>query len=128
MTARAGLTLDAGALIAIERGDRRVRALLARVGPLGLAVAVPAGVLAQAWRGGPRQARVAALLSRPGIEVVPLEDLDARAIGLLCGRAGHPDVIDGSVALCAAERNHAVVTSDPGDIGALDSRLQLIVV
>ena len=46
----AGLTLDAGALIAFERNDRRVVALLARALHHQLALVVPAGVIGQVWR------------------------------------------------------------------------------
>lgn len=49
-----GFTLDTGALLALERGDPRIRALLRRTQENGLALAVPAGVIAQSWRGGPR--------------------------------------------------------------------------
>jgi len=44
----AGLTLDAGALLALERGDARVRALLRRASEVGTALDVPAGVVARA--------------------------------------------------------------------------------
>ena len=83
-----GLTLDTGALLALERGDVRTRTLLLRAKEEGVAMSVPAGVVAQAWRGGPRQAQVARLLNDPGVEVVPLDDLTARAVGVLCGRSG----------------------------------------
>ena len=43
-----GLTLDAGALLALERGDARVRALLRRASEVGTALDVPAGVVARA--------------------------------------------------------------------------------
>jgi predicted nucleic acid-binding protein len=123
-----GLTLDTGALLALERGDGRVRALLRRAGELGLPIAVPAGVVAQAWRGGPRQARIARLLGDPAVEVPALDDLAARAVGLLCGRTGHPDIVDVQVALHARGQRHAVVTSDPRDLAAVDPGLALIVV
>lgn len=45
-----GLCLDAGALIALDRGDRAVVARLFRAVELGLPIVVPAGALAQAWR------------------------------------------------------------------------------
>ena len=64
-----GLTLDTGALLALERGSPRVRALLRRALEAGLPLSVPAGVVAQAWRGGPRQARVARLLADPDVRV-----------------------------------------------------------
>ena len=123
-----GLTLDTGALLALERGDSRVRALLRRALERGLPLSVPAGVVAQAWRGGPRQARVARLLADPSVHVAPLEDMTARAVGLLCGRSGHRDIVDVHVALLAQEQGHTVVTSDPEDLSAVHPSLPLITV
>ncbi|MDO5067883.1 MAG: PIN domain nuclease [Propionibacteriaceae bacterium] len=128
MSPVAGLVLDTGALLALERGDAKVRALLTRAVEHGLPLTVPVGVVAQAWRGGPRQARVAALLRDPTVQVVPLDELTARAVGVLCGRTGHADVVDVHVTLHARERAHAVVTSDPDDLSAVDPGLHLIVV
>ena len=123
-----GLTLDTGALLALERGDSRVRALLRRVLETGLPLSVPAGVVAQAWRGGPRQARVARLLADPNVHVAPLDDMTARAVGLLCGRSRHRDIVDVHVALLAQEQGHTVVTSDPEDLSAVHPSLPLITV
>lgn len=123
-----GFTFDTGALIAVERGDAFMRSLLEWAQQLALPVAVPAGVVAQVWQGGSRQPRVARLLKRAGTEIVALDDEAARAVGALCTRARHPDVVDGSVALCAKERDHTVVTSDPDDIRALEPRLVIIAV
>ena len=119
------ITFDAGALIAIERRSRRMQALLEEIDRRDWQVAVPAGAVAQAWRGGPRQARIAALLSDQRTEVVALDDPAARAVGLLCGRSGLADVVDVSVALCARQRNLHVVTSDPEDLHAVDDTLIL---
>jgi predicted nucleic acid-binding protein len=119
------ITFDTGALIAIERRSRRMQALLDEIDRRDWQVAVPAGAVAQAWRGGSRQARIAALLGDERTQVVPLDDLAARAIGLLCGRSGHADVVDVSVALCARQRNLHVVTSDPDDLRAVDDALIL---
>ena len=126
--AATGLTLDTGALLALERGDPRVRALLRRAIETGMALDVPAGVVAQAWRGGPRQARVARLLSDPAVEVVPLDDITARAVGIMCARSGHADIVDVHVALQARKAAHAVATSDPGDLHAVDPTLSLVAV
>ena len=123
-----GLTLDTGALLALERGDSRTRALLRRALEAGLPLSVPAGVVAQAWRGGPRQARVARLLADPSVYVAPLDDMTARAVGLLCGRSGHRDIVDVHVALLAEEQGHTVVTSDPEDLSAVHPSLPLITV
>ncbi len=43
-----GATLDAGALIALDRDDRRVLVLLARAAEVGARMTVPATALAQA--------------------------------------------------------------------------------
>jgi len=120
----AGLTLDTGALLALERGQERIRALLREAA--NREIAIPAGVIAQSWRGGPRQARLARLIKRPETKVPALDDDTARAVGLLCGRCGHDDVVDVSVVLCARERRHAVVTSDPDDMRAVDPSVPLV--
>jgi hypothetical protein len=54
-----GITFDAGALIAIERRSKRMQALLEEIDRRNWQIAVPAGAVAQAWRGGPRPARIA---------------------------------------------------------------------
>lgn len=123
----AGLTLDAGALVAVERGDNKLRAIAFDVRRAGLPMALPAGGLAQVWRGGRRQARLARLLKEPRLEVVALDEAVARVVGQMCGESGHPDVVNVSVALCARERGHTVVTSDPDDVRRVDRRLPLIV-
>ncbi|MCK9251075.1 MAG: PIN domain-containing protein [Solirubrobacteraceae bacterium] len=121
-----GITLDAGALIAAERGDPRIAALIAEANAAGLDIAIPAGVIGQVWRGAPRQTRVARILRLQIVDEVPLDGVIARAAGVLCGRVGTSDVIDASVALCARDRGHAVVTSDPDDLARLDPGLRLV--
>jgi predicted nucleic acid-binding protein len=123
-----GLTLDAGALVAVERLNRRVRALIQLTFDRGLEVAITTGAIAQAWRGGPRQAQLARLLATPELIVVPLDDVTARAVGVLCGQSGHADVIDVHVALHATEMGHHVVTSDPDDIRAVNPSLPVIAI
>ena len=118
-----GLTLDAGALIAFERNDRTVVAIVARALELRFRLAVPAGVVAQVWRDGRRQARLAKLLGSDVTEIEPLDDRRAREAGQLCGVAGTTDVIDASVVLCARHRSHSVLTSDPADLQRLDPTL-----
>ncbi len=119
-----GLCLDAGALIALERGDRRVVLLTERVLAAGGSVEIPAGVVAQVWRGA-RQARVARLLNSGSVRVANLDGETARAVGVICGLTGSTDVVDGHVALHARRRGLAVVTSDPDDIAAFDPTLTI---
>src|SRR5256885_16177705 len=57
----AGITLDAGGLIALDRDDRRVVVLLARARETGARVTIPATALAQAIRRPEQQARLAPL-------------------------------------------------------------------
>jgi hypothetical protein len=120
------LTLDSGALIALERADRRMVALVVRARERGDLLAIPAGVVGQVWRDGRKQARIARLLASELVEVEPLDDQRARAAGQLCGVARTSDVIDASVVLCARARKQAVATSDVDDLKRLDPRLMLI--
>ncbi len=120
-----GLTLDTGALIAFERNEREVVAVVLRAVQHRLRLSVPAGVVGQAWRDGRRQVRLVRLLGSPAVEVVPLDDASARAAGQLCGATGTHDVIDASVVLCARSRGEAVMTSDAGDLRRLDPGLAI---
>ena len=121
------LVLDAGALIALDRDDRTAWSRLRATKEAGGLVAVPAGVIAQTWRGGRRQALLSRALNHSH-EVV-LDGAMARACGRLCARAGTSDVIDASVAVTAAElasNEHTVIaTSDPEDMAALTSALNV---
>lgn len=121
-----GLCLDAGALIGIERGDRRILRLLEVAFAAGYVVDVPAGVVAQVWRGGSRQARLARFLRLEDIRFVDLDLLTARAVGELCAVTGSDDVVDTHVALHARRFGLAVVTSDPNDFAAFEGELELI--
>lgn len=121
-----GTTLDAGALIAFERQRRSVVSLIARATERDEILAVPAGVVAQTWRDGAKQVRLARLLASTNVEVVPLDDATARAVGQLCGVTGTTDVVDASVVLCARQRGHAILTSDADDLRRIDPRLRLV--
>jgi hypothetical protein len=123
-----GLTLDAGALIAVEAGDRRVLELLEITDREGGAVHVVAGVLAQVSRGGSSQARLSRVLNADGVLIPPLDDLAARAVGTLCAVSGHHDIVDVHVVLHARQHGHRVVTSDPDDLRKVDPGLPLIVI
>jgi predicted nucleic acid-binding protein len=123
-----GFCLDAGALIAIDRGQARVVHLLDRVIAVGGALEIPTPVIAQVWRDGSRQARLARLLGTSDVALVGLDAEMARAVGVLCGAVGVADVVDGHVALHARRRDLAVLTSDPDDIARLDPTLTIVTV
>jgi hypothetical protein len=116
-----GITYDAGALIAAERGERRMwarhRALLLR----REVPTVPAPVLAQAWRGTARQAQLARLVA--GCDIEFLDDVRAKATGIVAGRARATDIVDACVVEGAARRRDLVITSDLGDLHAIASAI-----
>src|ERR1035438_760134 len=93
----AGLVLDAGALIALDRGDKRMIALLDRALVQGRAFRVPAGVVGQAWRDGRVQVTLARFLRSEEVEIVPLDEQLARSCGELCGVTHSSDLVDASV-------------------------------
>ncbi len=108
------LVLDAGALVAVERGDRDTIAIIKGERLAGRAPVTHGGVVGQVWRGGRgRQANLARLL--PGVEVVALDDALGRQAGVLLGAALASDVIDAALVLLAADGD-VILTSDPGDL------------
>jgi predicted nucleic acid-binding protein len=119
--------LDAGALIAFERNDRKVRTLIELAVTHGASIYVPGGVVAQVWRDGSRQVRLARLLGSGLLTVHPLDRDEAQATGALCGKASVSDVVDASVVLLARRHGASVVTSDPHDLERIDSTLSLVV-
>ena len=120
------LVLDAGALIAVERGDRDTAAVIEVARQDHRTVVVPAGVVGQVWRGGGRQVRLARLLNARDVLVEPLTDAGARAAGVLCGMAGTTDVIDASVVLTARRYEATVVSSDRADLEVLDPTIPVV--
>jgi PIN domain len=121
-----GITLDAGALIALDRNDRRVLVLLARAGETGARITIPATALAQAIRRPEQQARLARLIRQPATDVIPLDRVDATNVGRLLAASGTSDIADAHVVVCARRSQQRVITSDPGDLRALDPAIQLI--
>jgi predicted nucleic acid-binding protein len=115
-----GVTYDTGALLAAERSDRKLWALHAGFLAEEVSPTVPAPVLAEAWRGGARQANLSRLLMLCQVE--PMSEEQARAVGRLANRSRHADVIDLSVVEGALRRGDAIVTSDAKDIQRVLSR------
>jgi predicted nucleic acid-binding protein len=126
-----GFVFDAGALIGLERKAPLLLGLLDEALRGTVEVVLPRTVIAQVWRGGPRQANVGRLISagRTRNSLVIIDELTAERasqIGVAIGRTGHPDIVDVHVALTAAERGHAVLTSDDADIAAVNPDLVLV--
>lgn len=111
------LVLDAGALIGVERDRRTAIAILEEAREIDGHIVIPASVLSQVWRGGPRVARLAKLVVES--EVDALDEGRAKEVGERLGDRDGSDVVDAHVVCCAIEREAVVVTSDPDDLGAL---------
>lgn len=122
----AGITFDAGGLIALDRDDRRVIVLLARAAETNTRVTVPATALAQAIRRPDRQARLSRLVRQPTTDVVPLDRVDATSVGILLAASKTTDIVDAHVVVCARRGNDRVVTSDPEELRRLDPSLQVV--
>ena len=116
------LLLDSGALIALERADRRVRATIRRATEKSRII-VPAGVVAEVWRDGTRQAQLARLLTNDVVTVPALDEATAKAAGALCGRSGTDVVVDASVVLAARAAGAVVLTGDSADLRRIDPGL-----
>ena len=125
-TTAPGVTLDTGALIALDRGDRRMIALLDQAQTQGRNFRIPAGVVGQAWRDGRVQVALARFLRTRSVEIVPLDEHLSRSCGELCGARGTSDVIDASVVILDRERRDVIVTSDPDDLRRLDSTAHVV--
>ncbi|MGH9165833.1 MAG: twitching motility protein PilT [Acidimicrobiales bacterium] len=120
------LLLDAGALIAYERGSRTVQAFLERAVRRSEDVRTTTAVVAQTWHGDARQARLAMLLR--GVDERELTSDQARSIGRLLRTAGTTDVVDATIVDIANDGDE-ILTSDAGDIRtlAVTARKTLIV-
>ena len=125
-TSTPGVTLDTGALIALDRGDRRMIALLDRALAQRRNFRIPAGVVGQAWRDGATQVALARFLRTSEVEIVPLNEQLSRSCGELCGAKRTSDVIDASVVILARERRDSIVTSDPEDMQRLDPKALIV--
>lgn len=123
------IVLDAGALIAIERRSMQMQELVRAARRRETSLVVPTAVVAQVVRAGGRQANLRRFLADSALRFPGLDYATALEVGALLGRSGTTDVVDASVAVCAAGLDLCpVVTSDPDDLRHLDPRLPLIVV
>jgi hypothetical protein len=110
------VVLDTGALIAVDRRDRRVGAMLRVLQRERTPVRTSAGAVAQVWRDGRRQANLARTLT--GVEVVSLDHSAARRVGELLAHASSTDIVDAHVAVLVAPGGR-LLTSDDEDLRLL---------
>lgn len=114
-------------MIAFERFEERIDAILDEAIEEGIEILIPATALAQVWRGGSRSARLARLVAGSGSD--SLDETRAKEVGERLGRQDKADIADAHVVCCALERDAEIVTSDPDDLTALaDPSENLVVV
>ena len=113
---RPTVVFDAGAFIGFERGLSLVRQYVVLATRAEVDIATSAAVIAQVWRGGARQARLARLLRSELLEEVPLDADASRRIGAMAAVTRAKDVVDGHVAAIALERDAVLLTSDVDDL------------
>ena len=113
------LILDAGGVLALARQDPRARLILSTASQRGYHVVIPAVIVAQVYRPGPRNAGVHRILKL--IRTVEAADEPlARSAGALLAATSTTDAVDALVAAHAlASLPSAILTSDPVDLGAL---------
>lgn len=110
-----GITFDTGALIALERRQKRMRSIVTEATLQGLTITIPAPVLTEWWR-KPSAAQTNILRA---FEVEPLTERLAKLAGEAIESVAHATPIDAIVMASAASRGDIVFTSDFDDLDRL---------
>lgn len=110
-----GITLDTGALIALERRKQRMREIVERALVKDQPITVPADVIGEWWRGR-TDLRDAILAS---VDVEPLTEELAKAAGEALGATTGATLVDAVVMASAASRGDIVYSSDVEDLERL---------
>ena len=113
-----GLTLDTGALIALERRRQRMAQVFMRATQRGVRITLPAVVVAEWWR---RRTDVAEALLR-ACDLEPMDIALARQAGEAVAAVSGAGVNDAVVMASAARRGDVVYTSDVADLERLRRR------
>ncbi len=111
------MILDAGVLIAIDRGTETGKALLANADRLAEPLHTTAAVAAQVWRDGSRQARLTRALRLMTLH--PFLPADVAKVGETLRRSGTADVVDAHLYVVAERIGHDILTSDTDDFTSL---------
>jgi predicted nucleic acid-binding protein len=116
----AGLTLDTGALIGLERRHHRIRRIFATAVRDGVRVTVPSAAIVEWWRG--RTDVAEDILA--SVDVDPVDDGLARAAGEALAAIPRATAIDAIVMASAARRGDIVYTSDFEDMSRLQAHFR----
>lgn len=110
-----GMTLDTGALIALERRDTRMTRVWEQTIAMEWRITVPSVVIVEWWRG--QTGRMARVLDSFDIE--PLDAQLARIAGEAVAKVRGATAIDAAVMASAARRGDILYTSDFDDMSRL---------
>lgn len=106
------LILDSGAVIALSRGNQKVRAFLVHALKARVPIEIPVVVVAEMVRGGPRDAPVQRILKSIG-SVPEAREAHGRTAGRLLGAARSASTVDALVVAHAVEAGGAhILTGD----------------
>ncbi|MCY3893782.1 MAG: PIN domain-containing protein [Acidimicrobiaceae bacterium] len=111
------MILDAGVLIAVDRGSVQARDYLMSAEHNGDVLHTTAAVAAQVWRDGSRQVRLTRALS--AMTLHPFEPGDIAQVGEALRRSGTSDVVDAHLYVVAERIGHDILTSDVDDFASL---------
>jgi hypothetical protein len=111
----AGLTLDSGALIGLERRHHRIRRVFATAVRDNVRVTVPTAALVEWWRG--RTDLAEDILA--AVDVEPVDEALAKAAGEALAAIPTATAVDAVVMASAARRGDVVYTSDFDDLTRL---------
>jgi predicted nucleic acid-binding protein len=111
-----GYTLDTGALIGLERRDRRMLTFYRAATDARLPITVPTVVLVEWWRGQSAHTRRMVL---GGVTIEPLDVRLAFLAGQALAQVPGPSLADAVVMASAAQRGDIVLTSDFDDLDRL---------
>lgn len=109
------VVLDAGAFVALDKGDVRMRARLIAARKLGADIVTTSPVVGQVWRGA-RQALLSRVLQ--GTRIDAPDEVAARRAGELLAKARTRDVVDALVVGLARDGD-TIITSDVEDVRTL---------
>ncbi len=113
------MILDAGFLVSVDRGEEASRVMLTALHRSRTPLHTTHPVVAQVWRDGARQARLAAFL-----KTVTIHALDeGRAVGRLLALARTTDVVGAHLVVVAARLRDTVLTGNTGDLNRVADTL-----
>lgn len=117
-----GFTFDTGALIALERGNLRMRSVLKLARSDSVRIVVPTVVLGEWWRGKTKAREL--LIS--AVQLEPLNESLAKLAGEALAKVRHATFVDAVVMASAAQRGDVVYTSDQRDLDRLWSHFAAV--